>query len=229
MSPTKDKDRVPGPIAAILEQLMAARSLSARSLSEAAGTPPDTARNILRGRSRHPRADTLAGLANVLGVSVGVLTGAEPLPPLDAGSSPAAARATGDVELPEVTFPAAALKPSAAPAPEPTGAAWRIPADVLAGRGLEAGLLVLVQAPHDLDEIRSGDRLLLDPGQRLPSPPGIFLLWDGIAPTLARLRVSPSSTSALRVRMTGGGGDEVVDFTELEVLGRAVGRWSMTL
>ncbi|MFT8246472.1 helix-turn-helix domain-containing protein [Roseomonas sp. BN140053] len=224
MPATKDKDRVPGPVAAILEELMAARGLSARALSEAAGGPPDTVRNILRGRSQHPRSDTLEGLARVLGVSLGVLTGAEPLPSPDDARPSGSVPASGDIEIREVAFAAAATAPSAAPSPQPTGSAWRIPADVLAGRGGD-GQLVLMQAPHDLEDIRRGDRLLLDLGQRLPSPPGVFVTWDGIGPSLARLRVAPSSSEGLRVRFTGDGTDEVVEFGDLEVLGRVAGRW----
>jgi transcriptional regulator with XRE-family HTH domain len=223
MTATNHSDRTPGPVAAILEELMRARGLSARALSEAAGGPPDTVRNVIRGRSRNPRADTLAGLARVLGVSLGVLTGAEPLPSTDE------ARAVGEVpsvEILEVMFAVAGTGRAAPPAPQPIGASWRIPAGVLADCRPGDGQLVLIQAPHDLEDIRRGDRLLLDLQQHLPSPPGVFVTWDGIGPSLARLRVTPSSSPELRVRMSGGGFDEVAEFGALQVLGRVLGRWA---
>jgi transcriptional regulator with XRE-family HTH domain len=59
---------------------------SARSLSLAAGLGPDGIRNVLRARSKYPRADTIAKIAQALDVSVAWLLGHEaaagaPAPP----------------------------------------------------------------------------------------------------------------------------------------------------
>ncbi len=53
---------------------MVAKGLNAKRLSTAAGLNESYVRDILRGRSRHPRTDTLGKLAAALGCSVSELT-----------------------------------------------------------------------------------------------------------------------------------------------------------
>ena len=58
-----------------LKSRMSAVGLNQRSLAVAAGLHEDRVRNILRGRSRNPRADTVDALAVVLGVPATWLLG----------------------------------------------------------------------------------------------------------------------------------------------------------
>lgn len=60
-----------------LDRLLAARGESALAASKAAGLPPSGIRDILRGRSRSPRGETLKKLADHFGVSIEELTGGE--------------------------------------------------------------------------------------------------------------------------------------------------------
>ncbi len=58
-----------------LRELMAAKRLTGRGLSEAAGLGETAVKNIFSGKSRNPRQDTLMKLAGVLGCPVGYLMG----------------------------------------------------------------------------------------------------------------------------------------------------------
>jgi len=60
------------PLARRISDLLGDRS--AREISLAAGLAPDAVRNVLVGRSRSPRPETLTALAGVLGVPATALT-----------------------------------------------------------------------------------------------------------------------------------------------------------
>ncbi len=67
-----------------LQRRMAEAGLNQRSLALRAGLHEDAVRNIFRGKSLHPRHDTLERLADALGCSVGDLIGA----PREGGKTP---------------------------------------------------------------------------------------------------------------------------------------------
>lgn len=75
----------PGSIAAKLAALMDAKGYNALSLAKAAGTGTTAAQDILSGKVKRPRAETLSKLAAPLGVTVMDLMpeGAAPPPPAD--------------------------------------------------------------------------------------------------------------------------------------------------
>ena len=41
--------------------------------------------------------------------------------------------------------------------------------------------------------LSSGDRILIDVSQRVPAPPGIFVIWDGIGLVTKRIEHVPNS------------------------------------
>jgi transcriptional regulator with XRE-family HTH domain len=69
----------PGSIATILRELIRRDGRSPRRVSMDAGMSPDAARNVMNGIAA-PRQRTLDALAATLGVPVGVLLGAMPMP-----------------------------------------------------------------------------------------------------------------------------------------------------
>lgn len=58
-----------------LAEILQERDLNPSALARQAGLPRDAVRDILTGRSKHPRADTIAKLAAALGVDAGSLIG----------------------------------------------------------------------------------------------------------------------------------------------------------
>lgn len=106
------------------------------------------------------------------------------------------------------------------------GATWTVPLSALGGR--DPRRLVLYRSREDVVGIRRGDVLMLDTNSQMPSPPGIFVWWDGIAASIARFAHVPGENSERggRVRVEGGGGSYEITVSALpHMLGRVVGRW----
>ncbi len=206
-----------GPLAEPLKRLMAERRTSARSLSIAAGLPSGTIRNILTGRSTHPKAEIAQALADALGVHVEVLHGRDPPPEAPSGS----------VEVREVEIrPTGAVPCRAADLTHDVRSTWTMPAEMAATLTATGEGVVLVAAPEDGEGFRRGDRLLLDSGDTTAAAAGTHLLWDGhglgAATCLAERR---PGGDILRIRRQGGWEREARLGEEVEVLGRIVGAW----
>jgi len=72
-----------------------------------------------------------------------------------------------------------------------------------------------------------GQRILVDTGDRMPSPPGIFVVWDGLGLVVKRLQVVPHSEPP-RVRIGSDNGKyEPYERTlsEAYIQGRVIGQW----
>lgn len=176
-----------------LKAHMSAIGLNQRSLAVTAGLHEDRVRNILRGRSRNPRADTVDALAMALGVPATWLLGqtdtAKPPPP------PASVGESGS---------------SMATVPELDVRAGRDTLtddrDKIADWGFPAVWLVAI-ARSDSDDIRvievrgnsmepslsSGDKVVVDQQQTIPSPPGYFVLRDGLGTVIKQIEHIPNS------------------------------------
>jgi len=71
-----------------------------------------------------------------------------------------------------------------------------------------------------------GDRIIIDTNSKRVSPPGVFLIWDGVGPTLARISVTQTGdakTTLARVSSTEGESYET-SVDKLQIIGRARGR-----
>jgi len=71
------------------------------------------------------------------------------------------------------------------------------------------------------------DRVIVDRSDKRPSPPGTFLIWDGIGATIAQLSPAPptGSTGRPSVKVTTAYGDYSVELGNLTVFGRLRGVW----
>lgn len=176
-----------------LKARMSAVGLNQRSLAVAAGLHEDRVRNILRGRSRNPRADTVDALAIALGVPATWLLGqtdtARP-PPLsgsvgESGGSMATipeldARAGGDAladdreRIADWGFPVF----------------WLV---TIAGSGADDIRIIEVQGNSMEPSLSSGDKVVVDRQQKIPSPPGYFVLRDGHGTDIKQLEHIPNS------------------------------------
>ena len=79
-------------------------------------------------------------------------------------------------------------------------------------------------------DFRPGERVLVNTDDRLPSPPGVFIVWDGFGLVIKRLEVIPYSDPAT-VRLISANADYAVYERPLEdvtVNGRVIGRWQWT-
>lgn len=72
------------PIATTIKRLLEEQGLTANALSISAGLPRDAISDILKGKSKNPRADTIAKIARALGVDPAVLILGNAIPSLPA-------------------------------------------------------------------------------------------------------------------------------------------------
>lgn len=106
-------------------------------------------------------------------------------------------------------------------------ATWGIPAPFLRS---ELGCdkfaeLMIHKIEGTCEPYERGDRVLVDLSQTKPSPPGFFLLWDGLAATLAHVSVTPSANGKLQARVKSDVGTYEAPIDKIHILGRIKGTW----
>ena len=167
-----------------LKARMSAAGLNQRSLAIKAGLNQDRVRNILRGISRNPRADTVEALAGALGVAATWLLGQD--------ESAFPLRHAGTVGIAD----------SMTTIPELDGqgpariANWGFPAIWLvgvAGPGPSHIHVIEVQGNSMEPSLSPGDKVVVDHGQTEPSPPGYFVLRDGSGIVIKQVEHVPDS------------------------------------
>lgn len=117
--------------------------------------------------------------------------------------------------------------------PQAAIAEWQIPFDFLRSHthAAPASLRIIrVHGDSMVPDFRPGERVLVNTDDRLPSPPGVFIVWDGFGLVIKRLEVIPYSEPAT-LRLISANADYGVYERPLEdvtVNGRVIGRWQWT-
>ena len=117
--------------------------------------------------------------------------------------------------------------------PQAMIAEWQIPFDFLRSHTSAAPAslrIIRVHGDSMVPDFRPGERVLVNTDDRLPSPPGVFIVWDGFGLVIKRLEVIPYSEPAT-VRLISANADYAVYERPLEdvtVNGRVIGRWQWT-
>ena len=107
---------------------------------------------------------------------------------------------------------------------------WQIPtAIVRAYSTAPAADLRIITVMGDSMEpaLQPGQRILVDTGDKKPSPPGIFVVWDGLGLVVKRVQMMPHSEPA-RVKITSDNPkydpyERTLD--EAYIQGRVIGQW----
>jgi phage repressor protein C with HTH and peptisase S24 domain len=107
---------------------------------------------------------------------------------------------------------------------------WHIPTAIIrAYSTAPAGDLRIITVMGDSMEptLQPGQRILVDTGDRKPSPPGIFVVWDGLGLVVKRVQLLPHSEPA-RVKITSDNPkydpyERTID--EAYIQGRVIGQW----
>lgn len=173
-------------IAKWMHDVMRATGWSALKWGQEAHTAPSNISRFLRDpdRASLPKQDTLLKLAKAAKVPPPMATPsgmAEEVEPFDQGSF-------------ELTFPLVAVKEydiDAAAGPgnlaeeEAVRTTWGLPGEVVKYefQASNPSSLAILTVEGDSMEphLYSGDRVVVDTDRKAPSPPGIFVLWDGLA------------------------------------------------
>jgi phage repressor protein C with HTH and peptisase S24 domain len=109
-------------------------------------------------------------------------------------------------------------------------AQWQVPSGVVRGYSTApADELRIITVMGDSMEptLQPGQRVLVDTGDRMPSPPGVFVVWDGLGLVVKRLQVLPHSDPP-RVKITSDNTkydayERTMD--EAYIQGRVIGQW----
>jgi phage repressor protein C with HTH and peptisase S24 domain len=111
-----------------------------------------------------------------------------------------------------------------------TVAEWQLPSEIIRSyTTAPAAELRIITVLGDSMEptLMPGQRVLVDTGDRKPSPPGIFVVWDGIGLVVKRLQLLPH-TDPPRVKITSDNQNyEPYERTldEAYIQGRVIGQW----
>ncbi len=215
-------------VARQIERRMRALNLNPFSLAKQAGMSRTAVYDILSGKSRHPRHDTLEKICGVLGCSLGQLMVA------DGATPPSRAAVGGDVRTAAVLEVDLRHVDGVALQVPANGASvlqeWHLPKDLLRLRttaDAQALRIIAVQGDSMAPDFRPGERVMVDLADRIPSPPGVFVVWDGFGFVLKRLEMVPYSAPA-RVRIVSSNRayeTHELPAESLSVNGRVIGKW----
>jgi len=106
---------------------------------------------------------------------------------------------------------------------------WSMPADYLRAFAAEPGAIRIVQVAGDSMEpdYAAGERVAVDTSHRIPSPPGVYVLWDGFGLVLKRVEIVPG-TDPVRVRLMSinpAYPAYEVPLADVHINGRVIGKW----
>lgn len=109
-------------------------------------------------------------------------------------------------------------------------AEWQLPSEVVryySSAPADALRFITVLGDSMEPTLQPGQRVLVDTGDRTPTPPGIFVVWDGLGLVVKRVQALAHS-EPMRVRITSDNpkyeGYERA-LTEAYIQGRVIGQW----
>ena len=213
------------PLPLRLAHLMRERGFNQKSLAVAARLNETAVRDILKGRSRRPLHTTIQALAKALGCDMADLIGegrAAPPPgmimvrELDARAPSGPGGSTEILQQDEESatralygFPSTGFRELHGAAPEDV----RILEVV--GDSMEPALW-------------AGQKVMVHLSDRTPSPPGVFVLWDGLGLVIKRVEyIAASEPPKVRISSDNtryAAYERTLD--EAHILGRIIGRWA---
>jgi DNA-binding Xre family transcriptional regulator len=210
-----------------LERRMAALKLKPAQLSRRAGLNATAVRDIIEGKSKDPQRSTIEKLAKALGCAPGDLLGSARSPAGGGRQILIDERLAAILELDvRAGMGAGALNDD-----EPVVQEWRLPAVMLQAQTtapIEGIRIITAYGDSMLPGIPPGTKLLVDTGDKLPSPPGIFVVHDGLGTVVKRVEHIAHSDPPT-VRLTSDNGSyQTYERTleEAHILGRVIGRWT---
>lgn len=229
---TSDADRR----RAALQRFIDERGLEVADWARRAGLPTDTSiHNFLKGRSDSLSVPTLEALARAEDVSIGRLLTTDSFDERVSKSHPS--KNGQMVSIPEVDVRAGAggfgLTEHNGPADGRKEAVlnyWELPRDFLSGHtaSLPQGFRIIrVQGDSMTPEIMPGQRLLVDTNDRAPTPPGIFVVFDGFGLVVKRVYGKPFSEPPTVVISSDNEKYPPYERTleEAHIQGRVIGEW----
>jgi transcriptional regulator with XRE-family HTH domain len=109
---------------------------------------------------------------------------------------------------------------------------WSLPKQLLANQLDSNSTVRIIQVLGDSmqPEFNPGDRVMVNMADKMPSPPGVFVLWDGFGLIIKRCEMVPHSNPAKVILSSANQNYETyeMDAKKLDIQGRVVGKWQWT-
>ena len=107
---------------------------------------------------------------------------------------------------------------------------WQIPARFLEAFTDNVRSLAIIQVRGDSMEpdYHSGERVLVDLSHKTPTPPGVYVVWDGLGLVMKRLEVVFGSSGPIKVKISSinpAYDSYERDLEDLRISGRVVAKW----
>jgi len=117
--------------------------------------------------------------------------------------------------------------------PEPVVAEWRMSTVMLRGQTTAAPeqiKIITVYGDSMVPDFLPGERVLVDLSDQTPSPPGVFVVWDGFGLVIKRLEMVPySNPPTVKLKSANEAYDTYERaLAEVVINGRVIGKWKWT-
>jgi hypothetical protein len=222
-----------------LKQLRQRAGLSIREVAQALGMEHGSSYQHYEDRFKKPLLPLelvmkLVPIFGAGGVEAGELyalagvnaTGEHPLVPTPSRGEPGSGRTIRIAELDVRASAGGGLLGEN----EKTVAEWQVPREVIRGHSAAPATelrIITVMGDSMEPTLQPGQRVLVDTGDRKPTPPGIFVVWDGLGLVIKRVQTVPHSEPP-KVRITSDNGkyesyERALD--EAYIQGRVIGQW----
>lgn len=234
------------PVISNIEKRMREKGLTQKGLALKAGLNETAVRDILQGRSKDPQLSTLRALAEVLQCSIEDLYRNTAKTGYGLADRPAAftwpeniGRDTTEVVpstavetalemsvIAEVKIPFAAAAP-ADKKQRHVRRQWTVPEELLQGRTAADVVIIEVQGDSMAPDFMPGDRAVVDTADTVPSPAGVFLIWDGTGLFLRQCDIRPQTKPAT-ITLTPRNpryNTHDLHLKNITVHGRVIGKW----
>lgn len=112
-------------------------------------------------------------------------------------------------------------------------AEWQMPGEFVRSHTstpAERIKILPVTGDSNVPDFMPGDRVMVDTADRRPSPPGMFVLWDGIGLVMKRVEVIPNS-QPISVRLISQNPLYQTyerPIADVHINGRVIGKWART-
>ncbi len=181
-------------IATRLKKLMQQKEINSAELAKRADVKTSFIYDVLSGKSANPSPVKLSHLADALGADVSALLGVQrnSLPRSEHGDYVAIPRIT--VQVSQKNGRIAAREQEAEP--YYFRAAWVQERLVAEAADLR---MLWVEGDSMQPTLNAGDLVMINTAQRTATPPGIFVLFDGMGLTIKRLEYIAGSKPRLRI------------------------------
>ena len=103
---------------------------------------------------------------------------------------------------------------------------WGLPRqwiDVEVGARSPGELMVFAVPYQTVPAYEQGCRVLVDRSLTKITPPGYYLHWDGLGPTISHVSVGPPSGRKVTARVKTNEGDYEIEADKLQIIGRVIG------